>query len=308
MATGDSALLQQMDDYTLDGKYHEATDVYCRLVAAHPDSGRADHHARHDHGRAVPPRAGAPPAACPTASSATSTTTTRSWGSGPACDCSPGSPSGSGTSPSRRPCTTCRRASTCGRSSSAASRATTRASRRSARRTCCRATSSSTATSRTRTPLVEGSVDERFQRMFHAIVDGDKVIALSALPGAGRPSPSCATALRNEVLFAAIIDQQEFNSFRRVRHIGHKAIRTRSMLDVADWVGWDAGAPVLLHRGARPLQRADLPLALRSRELPARHHLQGQAVPAARDQHRAADRGRAGRADRRGSWRATRSR
>jgi hypothetical protein len=38
MATSDSALLQQMDDDTLDGKYREATDVYCRLVAAHPDS------------------------------------------------------------------------------------------------------------------------------------------------------------------------------------------------------------------------------------------------------------------------------
>jgi len=26
MATSDSALLQEMDNYTLDGKYHEATD------------------------------------------------------------------------------------------------------------------------------------------------------------------------------------------------------------------------------------------------------------------------------------------
>jgi len=47
MATSDSALLQQMDDYTVDGKYHEATDVYCRLVAAHPDS--ATHITTHGH-------------------------------------------------------------------------------------------------------------------------------------------------------------------------------------------------------------------------------------------------------------------
>ena len=62
--------------------------------------------------------------------------------------------------------------------------------------------------------------------------------------------------------------------------------------------GLGARPPVLLRRRAGPRQRADLPLALRPRELHARHHLQGQAVPAARDEHRAADRGRAGRVDR----------
>ena len=40
MAASDTALLRQMDDYILDGKYHEATDAYCRLVAADPDDAR----------------------------------------------------------------------------------------------------------------------------------------------------------------------------------------------------------------------------------------------------------------------------
>jgi hypothetical protein len=87
-------------------------------------------------------------------------------------------------------------------------------------------------------PLVEGSVDERFDRMFHAIVHGDKVTSYRLFLGLAA-QPEWRERLRNTLLFAAIIDQQEFNSFRRVRHIGHKAIRTRSMLDIADWIGWD---------------------------------------------------------------------
>jgi hypothetical protein len=93
-----------------------------------------------------------------------------------------------------------------------------------------------------RAPLVEGSVDERFRRMLQAIVDGDKVTTYRLFLGLAA-QPELRDRVRNEVLFAAIIDQQEFNSFRRVRHIGHKAIRTRSMLDVADWVGWEQAHP-----------------------------------------------------------------
>jgi DNA-binding GntR family transcriptional regulator len=93
-----------------------------------------------------------------------------------------------------------------------------------------------------REPLVEGSVDERFHRMFAAIVDGDKVTSYRLFLGLAA-QPELRDRLRNETLFAAIIDQQEFNSFRKVRHIGHKAIRTRSMLDIADWVGWDDAHP-----------------------------------------------------------------
>jgi hypothetical protein len=58
---------------------------------------------------------------------------------------------------------------------------------------------------------------------------------------AGRPAELRDRSQRAP--FAAIIDQQEFNSFRKVRHIGHKAIRTRSMLDIADWVGWEHAHP-----------------------------------------------------------------
>ncbi len=93
-----------------------------------------------------------------------------------------------------------------------------------------------------RAPILEGSVDDRFPRMLHAIVEGDKATAYGLFLGLAA-APELRDRLRNEILFAAIIDQQEFNSFRRVRHIGHKAIRTRSMLDIADWVGWEQAHP-----------------------------------------------------------------
>lgn len=87
-------------------------------------------------------------------------------------------------------------------------------------------------------PLVTGSVEDRFQHMLHAIVHGDKVTSYRLFLGLAADE-ELRDRLRNTLLFASIIDQQEYNSFRKVRHIGHKAIRTRSMFDIADWVGWD---------------------------------------------------------------------
>ncbi len=87
-------------------------------------------------------------------------------------------------------------------------------------------------------PLTAGSVDDRFDRMFQAIVDGDKVVAYRTFLGLAN-EPEHRSRLQDTLLFASIIDQQDYNSFRKVRHIGHKAIRTRSMFDIADWVGWD---------------------------------------------------------------------
>ena len=93
-----------------------------------------------------------------------------------------------------------------------------------------------------REPLRTGSIDDRFAHMFHAIAYGDKETSYRLFLGLA-DEPEVRNRLRDTLLFAAIIDQQEFNSLRKVRHIGHKAIRTRSMLDLADWVGWDKAHP-----------------------------------------------------------------
>jgi len=91
-------------------------------------------------------------------------------------------------------------------------------------------------------PLVEGTVDERFDRMFQALTRGDKITSYRLFLGLAA-QPELRQRLQDALLFAAIIDQQEYNSFRRVRHIGHKPIRTRAMFDLADWVGWDRAKP-----------------------------------------------------------------
>ena len=91
-------------------------------------------------------------------------------------------------------------------------------------------------------PLTDGTVDERFDQMFSALTRGDKVIGYRYFLGLAA-EPAQRDRLRDTLLFASIIDQQEYNSFRRVRHIGHKAIRTRAMFDLADWVGWDKARP-----------------------------------------------------------------
>jgi hypothetical protein len=91
-------------------------------------------------------------------------------------------------------------------------------------------------------PLVEGSVEDRFQRMFQALTQGDKVTSYRLFLGLAE-KPELRHRLRDTLLFAAVIDHQEYNSFRKVRHIGHKAIRTRSMFDLADWIGWEAARP-----------------------------------------------------------------
>jgi hypothetical protein len=91
-------------------------------------------------------------------------------------------------------------------------------------------------------PLAEGSVDDRFAAMFHALTQGDKVTSYRIFLGLAA-EPEQRHRLKDAVLFASIIDQQEYNSFRRVRHIGHKPIRARAMFDLADWVGWDRAKP-----------------------------------------------------------------
>lgn len=91
-------------------------------------------------------------------------------------------------------------------------------------------------------PLLSGSVEDRFQHMFHALTQGDKATSYRLFLGLAQ-QPELRQRLQDTLLFASIIDQQEYNSFRKVRHIGHKAIRTRSMLDIADWLGWENAHP-----------------------------------------------------------------
>jgi hypothetical protein len=241
MSATDSRLLHQMDDYILDGKYREATDAFCRLVAAEP--GRAAEVTTHVMATAAPYlhvpahhkllangefrnvnydhtilgiRAGMRLAPWLSERERYLTLTQAIWYVPQGLDVWAQLECGF-------PGHYAREQERCAEDVLQSNKQLHRHFE-------------------DQPPLEQGSVDERFQRLFHAIVDGDKVTAYRLFLGLAA-RPELRHRLRNEVLFAAIIDQQEFNSFRRVRHIGHKAIRTRSMFDIADWVGWDRAHP-----------------------------------------------------------------
>jgi hypothetical protein len=241
MAASDPALLRQMDDYTLDGKYREATDAYCRLIAARPEDAAAvtthvmttaapylhvpAHHkllatgefrnVNYDH-TVLGFRAGMRLMPWLSERERYLTLVQAMWyvpqGLDVWAQLECGFPGHYAREQER----------------------------------CAEDVLQSNKQLHCHfedwPPLHEGSVDERFARMFRAIVEGDKVTAYRLFLGLAA-RPELRERLRSEILFAAIIDQQEFNSFRRVRHIGHKAIRTRSILDLADWVGWEAAHP-----------------------------------------------------------------
>jgi hypothetical protein len=241
MAATETALLQQMDDAILDGKYREATDAYCRLVAAHPqDAARITTHVmttaapylhvpahhkllpngefrnvNYDH-TVLGIRAGLRLQPWLSEREKYLTLAQAIWYVPQGLDVWAQLECGF-------PGHYAREQEKCAEEVLQSNKQLHRHFE-------------------DRAPLVEGSIDERFQRMFHAIVDGDKATAYRLFLGLAA-QPQLRDRLRNEVLFAAIIDQQEFNSFRKVRHIGHKAIRTRSMFDVADWVGWEQAHP-----------------------------------------------------------------
>ena len=241
MATSQSALLQQMDDYVLDGKYREATDTYCQLVAARPEeAGRITTHAmataapylhvpahhkllasgefrnvNYDH-TVLGIRAGMRLMPWLSERERYLALVQAMWYVPQGLDVWAQLECGF-------PGHYAREQERCAEDVLQTNKQLHRHFE-------------------DQEPLCAGSVDDRFQAMLHALVDGDKVTAYRFFLGLGA-EPSLRERLRNEVLFAAIIDQQEFNSFRRVRHIGHKAIRTRSMFDIADWVGWDAAHP-----------------------------------------------------------------
>jgi hypothetical protein len=241
MTAAESALLQQMDDYTLDGKYREATDVFCQMVAAHPeDTARITTHAM---------TTAAPYLHVPAHHKLLPSGEFRNVNYDHTIL---GIRAGMRLQPwlsEREKYLTLAQAMyyvpqgldvwaqlECGFPGHYAREQERCAEEvlQTNKRLHCHFEDQE--------PLVQGSVDERFQRMLAAIVDGDKVTSYRLFLGLAA-QPELRERLRNEVLFAAIIDQQEFNSFRKVRHIGHKAIRTRSMLDIADWVGWEHAHP-----------------------------------------------------------------
>ncbi|MER3421514.1 MAG: hypothetical protein C4290_13765 [Chloroflexota bacterium] len=90
-------------------------------------------------------------------------------------------------------------------------------------------------------PLRHGSVEERLARMWWAILTGERVEGYRLFLGlAEEPEPAVRTRLKDTILMAGIIDLQETIIQRgSFQNIGHKALRARAMLDLADTLGWE---------------------------------------------------------------------
>lgn len=88
-------------------------------------------------------------------------------------------------------------------------------------------------------PLTEGKPEERLERMQHAIMEGDRVASYRLFLGlAGEPA--YRTRLKDAILMAGIVDLQETIINRAgMQNIGHKALRARAMVDLADTLGWE---------------------------------------------------------------------
>jgi hypothetical protein len=88
-------------------------------------------------------------------------------------------------------------------------------------------------------PLLDGSPEERLMRMQYAIMQGERVEAYRLFLGlAGEPEQR--TRLKDAILAAGIFDlQQTIIQRGGYQNIGHKALRARAMVDIADHLGWE---------------------------------------------------------------------
>lgn len=89
-----------------------------------------------------------------------------------------------------------------------------------------------------REPLVEGTAAERLDGLFQAAVGGDRARCYRLFLGLAEESEH-REALKSQILFCSITDVQDTIQRRSVRSTGHKALRIRAMLDLAEFVGWE---------------------------------------------------------------------
>lgn len=88
-------------------------------------------------------------------------------------------------------------------------------------------------------PIEDGSVDDRLLRLQWAIAEGNKAEAYGLFVGLAK-DPAARHRLKDAILFAGIIDLQDTIINRGgYQNIGHKALRARALVDIADYLGWD---------------------------------------------------------------------
>src|SRR6185369_2533935 len=83
-----------------------------------------------------------------------------------------------------------------------------------------------------------GSVEERLHAHMIATVSGDSRRSYGLFLGLAEEE-AVRPGLRDQLEFLGLIDLQDTVIGRKARNTGHKAIRARSITDLADFIGWE---------------------------------------------------------------------
>src|SRR6185369_8954747 len=83
-----------------------------------------------------------------------------------------------------------------------------------------------------------GSVEERLHAHMIATVSGDSRRSYGLFLGLAEEE-AARPRLRDQLEFLGLIDLQDTVIGRKARNTGHKAIRARSITDLADFIGWE---------------------------------------------------------------------
>ncbi len=88
-------------------------------------------------------------------------------------------------------------------------------------------------------PIISGTAEDRLDELVNAMMEGRREESYGLFLGLAA-EPEHRTALKDAVLFTGIIDLQEsLVDHGGYQNIGHKALRARAMVDLADDFGWD---------------------------------------------------------------------
>jgi hypothetical protein len=89
----------------------------------------------------------------------------------------------------------------------------------------------------------EGSVEERLHSHMIATMSGDVQRSYGLFLGLAA-DPEVRPHLRDHLIFLGLIDLQDTIAGRKARNTGHKALRARAVIDLAEFIGWDRSAGV----------------------------------------------------------------
>ena len=88
-------------------------------------------------------------------------------------------------------------------------------------------------------PIVEpGTLDERLHAHMIATMSGDVRRSYGLFLGLAAEE-AARPRLRDQMLFLGLIDLQDTVMGRKARNTGHKALRARAVVDLADYIGWE---------------------------------------------------------------------